>query len=128
MMPGCFSSSRSRLGPDLGLIRLLLSLSSYFAQLVAVSAGYLAGVGCHFFLNKFWVFRCRRSDYGWQLAQYGLNAVGCWLITLAAVHFCLGTFTPNLLVAKLFALPPATALGFCVLHGMVFRERSPVGA
>src|SRR5271165_4891064 len=30
MMPGCFSSSRSRLGPDLGLVRLLVSLSSYF--------------------------------------------------------------------------------------------------
>jgi hypothetical protein len=30
-MPGCFSSSRSRLGPELGLMRLLVSLSSYFA-------------------------------------------------------------------------------------------------
>jgi hypothetical protein len=31
MMPDCFSRSRSRLGPDLGLMRLLVSLSSYFA-------------------------------------------------------------------------------------------------
>src|SRR5208282_6171338 len=31
MMPGCFSSSRSRLGPDLELMRLLISLSLYFA-------------------------------------------------------------------------------------------------
>ena len=30
MMPGCFSSSRSRLAPDLGLMPLLVSLSSYF--------------------------------------------------------------------------------------------------
>jgi len=31
MMPGCRSSSRSRLGPDLGLMRLLVSLFSHSA-------------------------------------------------------------------------------------------------
>ncbi|MBV9999010.1 MAG: GtrA family protein [Verrucomicrobia bacterium] len=104
---------------------IVWALGFFLPPLAAVSAGYLAGVSCHFVLNKFWVFRCRRSDYGRQLAQYGLNAVCCWLLTLTAVHFCLGTLTTNLLVAKLFALPPATALGFCILHGLVFRKRSP---
>jgi putative flippase GtrA len=107
---------------------LVWVLGFFLPPLVAVSAGYLAGVSCHFVLNKFWVFRCRRSDYGRQLTQYGLNAGCCWVMTVAAVHFCLKTFTTNLLLAKLFALPPATAVGFCVLRGVVFRERSPAGA
>jgi hypothetical protein len=31
MMPGCCSSSRSRLGPDLGLMRFFVSLFSHYA-------------------------------------------------------------------------------------------------
>lgn len=104
---------------------IVWALGRFLPPLTAVTAGYLAGVSCHFILNKFWVFRCRRSDYGCQLAQYGLNAVCCWLLTLGAVRFCLGTITANLLVAKLIALPPATVLGFCILHGLVFRKQSP---
>jgi hypothetical protein len=33
MMPGCFRSSRSRLGPNLGLMRLLVAPSSYLDNL-----------------------------------------------------------------------------------------------
>ena len=44
-MPGCFSSSRSRLGPDLGIMRLLVSLFSYFAPRDFRTGGTCEGLG-----------------------------------------------------------------------------------
>ena len=102
---------------------LVWVLHFFLQPLVAVSIAYLTGVTCHFLLNKFWVFRCRRSDYGKQLAQYGLNVFCCWLVTIAIVRLCLNTFTTNILIAKLCAIPPATLLGFLGLQLMVFRRR-----
>jgi putative flippase GtrA len=104
---------------------LVWLLHFFLRPLVAVSIAYLTGVTCHFLLNKFWVFRCRRSDYGKQLVQYGLNVFCCWLVTLAIVRLCLNTFTNNILVAKLCAIPPATLLGFLGLQLMVFRRTAP---
>ena len=106
---------------------LVWLLHLFLRPLVAVSIAYLAAVMCHFLLNKFWVFRCRRSDYGKQLLQYGLNVFCCWLVTIAIVRFCLNTFTTNILVAKLCAIPPATLLGFLGLQLMVFRHRPSGG-
>gem|GEM_PF-587602 len=102
---------------------LVWLLHFFLRPLVAVSIAYLTAVVCHFLLNKFWVFRCRRSDYGKQLAQYGLNVFFCWLVTVVIVRLCLNTFTTNILVAKLCAIAPATALGFLGLQLMVFRHR-----
>lgn len=102
---------------------LVWVLHFFLRPLVAVSIAYLAAVVCHFVLNKFWVFRCRRSDYGKQLVQYGLNVFCCWLVTVVIVRLCLHTFTGNILVAKLCAIPPATVLGFLGLQLMVFRHR-----
>jgi putative flippase GtrA len=104
---------------------LVWLLHLFMSPLVAVSIAYVTGVTCHFLLNKFWVFRCQRSDYGKQLAQYGANVFCCWLITIGMVHLCLTTFTTNILVAKLCAIPPATLLGFVSLQLMVFRHTAP---
>ena len=104
---------------------LVWSLHFFLHPLVAVSIAYLAGVTCHFLLNKFWVFRCRRSDYAKQLLQYGLNVFCCYLVTIAIVRLCLTTFTTNILVAKLCAIPPTTLIGFLNLQLLVFRHRPP---
>jgi putative flippase GtrA len=106
---------------------LVWLLHFFLRPLVAVSIAYLTGVTCHFLLNKFWVFRCRRSDYGKQLVQYGFNVFCCWLVTIAIVRLCLNTFTNNILVAKLCAIPPATLLGFLGLQLMVFRHKADRG-
>jgi len=101
---------------------LVWILHFFLPPLVAVSFAYLAAVACHFTLNKFWVFRCRRSDYGKQLVQYGVNVLVCWLVTISMVKLCLSTFTTNVLIAKACAIPPATLLGFLSLQLVVFRH------
>ena len=97
--------------------------SRFLAPLVAVTIAYFIGVTCHFLLNKFWVFRCRRSDYLKQLLQYGAVILNSWIITIVVVHLCLSTFTSNVLVAKLFAIPAATMCNFLLMQFVVFRGR-----
>ena len=107
---------------DFGLVWLL---SGRIPPLVAVSIAYLTAVCCHFVLNKMWVFRCTRSDYVRQLIQYLSVVVASWLITITIVHFCLSSFTTNVLIAKLFAVPPATAVAFLLMQFFVFRRPRP---
>jgi putative flippase GtrA len=99
--------------------------SRSLAPLVAVTVAYAIAVCCHFLLNKFWVFRCRRSDYGKQLVQYFCVVFTNWVITITVVHFCLSTFTSNVLIAKLFAIPCATMCNFLLMQFVVFRHRQP---
>src|SRR6201984_3811538 len=96
-------------------------LSRLLAPLVAVSIAYFIGVTCHFLLNKFWVFRCRRRDYAKQLLQYGAVTLNAWIITVVAVQVCLSTFTSNVLIAKLCAIPCATICNFLLMQMVVFR-------
>lgn len=107
---------------DFGLVWLL---SGRIPPLVAVSIAYLTAVCCHFLLNKMWVFRCTRSDYVRQLIQYLSVVVASWSITITIVHFCLSSFTTNVLIAKLFAVPPATAVAFLLMQFFVFRRPRP---
>jgi putative flippase GtrA len=101
---------------------LVWLLSSRMPPLVAVSLAYFCAVCCHFLLNKTWVFQCRRSDYLRQLAEYFTVVITSWSITIAVVHFCLSTFTQNVLIAKLCALPPATLVAFLLMQLFVFRR------
>jgi putative flippase GtrA len=100
-------------------------LSRVLPPLVAVSIAYFIGVTCHFLLNKFWVFRCRRKDYGKQLIQYGLVTLTNWIITIVVVQVCLSTFTSNVLIAKLCAIPCATMSNFVLMQMLVFRPHRP---
>jgi putative flippase GtrA len=97
-------------------------LSHILQPLVAVSIAYFVGVICHFLLNKFWVFQCRRSDYVRQLMQYLTVVLSSWLTTVATVQLCLSTITHNILIAKLFAVPPATLVAFLLMQFFVFRK------
>jgi putative flippase GtrA len=101
---------------------LVWLLSSRMPPLVAVSVAYFCAVCCHFLLNKAWVFQCRRSDYIRQFIEYFSVVVASWSITLAVVHLCLSTFTHNVLIAKLCALPPATLVAFLLMQLFVFRR------
>jgi putative flippase GtrA len=104
---------------DFGLVWLL---SGRLPPLVAISIAYVTGVTCHFLLNKMWVFQCGRSDYIRQLLQYSAVVIASWTTTIAIVHFCLLSFTTNLLIAKLFAVPPATLVAFLLMQFLVFRR------
>jgi putative flippase GtrA len=103
---------------DFGSVAIL---SRYLAPLIAVTIAYFIGVICHFLLNKFWVFRCQRSDYLKQGVQYAAVILNSWVITIVVVHLCLSTFTSNVLVAKLFAIPIATMCNFLLMQFVVFR-------
>lgn len=100
-------------------------LSRLLPPLVAVSIAYFIGVTCHFLLNKFWVFRCRRKDYGKQLIQYAGVILNNWVITIVVVQVCLSTFTSNVLIAKLCAIPCATLCNFLLMQLVVFRSHQP---
>jgi putative flippase GtrA len=104
---------------DFGIVWVLIGR---IPSLVAVSIAYFTAVCCHFLLNKMWVFRCRRSDYIRQLIQYFAVVVASYAITIMIVHLCLSTFTTNVLIAKLFALPPATLVAFLLMQFFVFRK------
>src|ERR1700726_4294300 len=104
---------------DFGMVWLL---SGRLPPLVAVSIAYFTAVCCHFLLNKMWVFQCRRSDYIRQLLQYFAVVVASYAIPIMIVHLCLSTFTTNVLIAKLFALPPATLVAFLLMQFFVFRR------
>jgi putative flippase GtrA len=101
------------------------ALSRLLPPLIAVSFAYFIGVTCHFLLNKFWVFRCRRKDYGKQLIQYGFVTSTNWFITIVVVQLCLSTFTPNVLISKLCAIPCAMMSNFVLMQMLVFRSHPP---
>lgn len=101
---------------------MVFLFSRFLPPLVAVTIAYFIGVTCHFLLNKFWVFRCQRNDYVRQLLQYSVVVGSSWLITLGVVHVCLSTFTSNVLIAKLFAIPCATLTGFLLMQMFVFKR------
>jgi putative flippase GtrA len=106
---------------------MVFVLSRFLPPLIAVTLAYFMGVTCHFLLNKFWVFRCQRSDYLRQLLQYAVVVGSSWLITIGVVQLCLTTFTSNILIAKLCAIPCATLTGFLLMQMFVFKmsHRSP---
>ena len=104
---------------DFGLVWLL---NGRLSPLVAVSIAYFTAVCCHFLLNKMWVFQCRRNDYIRQLIQYFAVVIASWSTTILIVHLCLSNFTTNVLIAKLYALPPATLVAFVLMHFFVFRR------
>jgi putative flippase GtrA len=101
---------------------MVFVFSRFLPPLIAVTIAYFIGVTCHFLLNKFWVFRCQRSDYLRQLLQYALVVGSSWLITLGVVHVSLSSFTSNILIAKLCAIPCATLSGFLLMQMFVFRR------
>jgi putative flippase GtrA len=104
---------------DFGLVWLLIG---HLPPLIAVSLAYFTAVCCHFLLNKMWVFQCRRSDYIRQLIEYSAAVIASWVTTLTIVHLCLSSFTSNVLIAKLFAVPPATLIAFLLMQLFVFRR------
>lgn len=101
---------------------MVFVFSRFLPPLIAVTIAYFIGVTCHFLLNKFWVFRCQRNDYVRQLLQYGMVVGSSWMITLGVVHVCLSTFTSNILIAKLCAIPCATLTGFLLMQMVVFKR------
>lgn len=103
-------------------LAMLWVWSRFTPALVAVSAAYFIAVSVHFCLNKWWVFGNHSEAYRAQLVKYALTVGACWLSTVILFSLALRFFTASLPVAKLFALPPTTALGFLLMKCFVFRQ------
>jgi putative flippase GtrA len=101
---------------------LVYILGKVLAPLLAVSVAYILAVCVHFTLNKWWVFGARTRCDTRELLSYSATAALCWGCTVLCVKATLGSFTHNLLVAKLAAIVPTMVLGFCLMRFFVFRQ------
>ena len=97
--------------------------SHFLSALVAVSLGYISAVICHFFLNKFWVFRCNSQRYDRQLPLYLLYIALYWLLTMLMVSLVLSITSASVVVARAISIPPMMLFTFCFLRFVVFNKR-----
>jgi putative flippase GtrA len=105
----------------LGLFRYVL------APTAAFSAAFAAGVVTHFLLNKYWTFRCARTDFLRQIAEYLLVVAINYAIQLVVFRGVLSAWPGvSVLIAKAAALPPGTVLGFFLFKKHVFKRHPPV--
>ena len=101
---------------------VLWLLRSHSSPMTAFSIAYGTGVAVHFLLNKYWTFRCSRTDLLRQMAEYLAVAVVIYLVQGVGFRAGLALFHGNIFIAKLLAIPPGTLVGFFVLRARVFRE------
>lgn len=84
-------------------------------------AGYFPAVTLHFFLTKWWTFRCERRDLARQVAKYALVAVVTAAVQFGVYHATLlwVTSIPN--VAYVIAAVIQMGLSFVLMRQTVFR-------
>ena len=93
------------------------------APTAAFSIAYAAGVVTHFLLNKYWTFRCARTDFLRQIAEYLLVVSINYTLQLIVFKGVLATWPgAGVYVAKAAALPPGTVLGFFLFKKHVFKR------
>ena len=108
-------------GLDLGLVFVL---GKFLPALVAVTIAYFLAVCANFCLNKWWVFRAANRRLFQEVLAYCFTAFLCWCCTIACVKAALAWLTHDLLWAKVAAVPPTMALGFCLMRWVVFQPTS----
>ncbi len=105
----------------LGLLHFALGPTTAF------SAAFAAGVVTHFLLNKYWTFRCARTDFLRQIAEYLLVVAINYAMQLIVFRGVLSARPGvSVLLAKAAALPPGTILGFFLFKKHVFKRHPPV--
>jgi putative flippase GtrA len=106
---------------NLGLLTLF---ALHFRPNVSFLLAYFPSILLHFALNKWWTFRCERSDFRRQLAQYlavaGLNFLINFTLYNAALHW----LTPSALLANLLALPASMVAGYLLFRRHVFLAQA----
>lgn len=98
------------------------------SRLTAVTIAYPIAVTGHFWLNRVWVFAAESIPVGVQIPRYILTVIICWLCTVGITALALSHLTPNVFLAKILALPCATALSFVLMRRFVFAPRPASGA
>lgn len=102
---------------NLGLLALC---ARFFRPNVSFLLAYLPSILLHFGLNKWWTFRCERSDMRRQLVQYlvvvGLNFAINFTLYNVALHW----LSSNALLANLLALPASMFVGYVLFSRHVF--------
>jgi putative flippase GtrA len=101
----------------------LSALHLVLAPTAAFSIAYATGVVTHFLLNKYWTFRCPRTDLLRQIAEYLLVVAINYSLQLVVFRAVLTTWPgAGVFVAKAAALPPGMVLGFFLFKKHVFKR------
>jgi putative flippase GtrA len=103
---------------------MLWLFSGRLAPMAAFSCAYATGVSTHFLLNKYWTFRCSRTDLLRQMGEYLVVAALCFCGQTVGFRIGLALFHHNIYLAKLIAIPPGTLVGFFLLKRRVFKGKS----
>jgi putative flippase GtrA len=99
------------------------------APTAAFSAAFAAGVVTHFLLNKYWTFRCARTDFLRQIAEYLLVVALNYVMQLIVFRGVLAAWPgAGVYLAKAAALPPGTVLGFFLFKKHVFKRHPLPGS
>jgi putative flippase GtrA len=105
-------------------LALLALASRFLGPHVSFLLAYVPAVTLHFLLNKWWVFRCERRDWGRQIAQYASVAATNFVINFTLYTLALRFVSSNTLLANLLALPAATAIGYVLFRQHVFQPQT----
>jgi putative flippase GtrA len=98
------------------------------APTAAFSLAYAAGVTTHFVLNKYWTFRCSRTDLLRQIAEYLSIVAVNYFVQLVVFRSVLALWpAAGVYVAKAAALPLGTVLSFFLLKTHVFNRHPQEG-
>ena len=93
------------------------------APTAAFSIAFATGVVTHFLLNKYWTFRCVRTDLLRQVSEYLLVVAMNYFLQLIVFRGVLSSWpSAGVYVAKAVALPPGTVLGFFLFKKHVFKR------
>ncbi|MDB6032995.1 MAG: GtrA-like protein [Verrucomicrobiales bacterium] len=105
---------------------LVYVLGKKLPPIVAVSIAYFLAVCLHFCLSRWWVFGSKTACTLKEVLSYAMTATLCWCCTVLCVQAALAWLTDNLLLAKMAAVVPTMALGFCLMRLVVFQQSRPV--
>ncbi|HEY0455677.1 MAG TPA: GtrA family protein [Verrucomicrobiae bacterium] len=102
-------------------VLLVWAFSRWFAPTVAVTLAYALAVALHFCLNKWWVFGSFERAMGREIWRYLIVVFACWACTISIVQIVMAWIYPNVVIAKILAVPPSTLLGYLLMRSFVFR-------
>ena len=118
-------------GTAAGVDFAVLSLLHFeLVPTAAFSIAYASGVITHFLLNKYWTFRCVRTDLLRQVGEYLLVVLVNYILQLIVFRSVLSVWPAiSIYIAKAAAIPAGTVPGFFLFKKHVFRRHpDPIGA
>jgi putative flippase GtrA len=107
---------------DAGGARLLIN---FLPKLFVLGLSYVCACIFHYIFSKRWTFQDQQGVTTQQVTVYvGANIITLVINTSLSLLF-LDLFHQNIVLAKLFALPLTSLVGFLLLRSFVFCRKEP---